>query len=145
MGKPTTPVQICFPGFEIEDVAPVLEETIAVIKAKRGIRSRWEGREMVPAGSIIDDLLRSFAAGSNIPLDLPFWTLMHLASAKLCSLGASLDLGNGSTVHPDIWTVVLAPSGAGKTYTSLHLPHYLHRSLTQAMQRQICSHKTTAV
>ena len=119
MGKPTTtPVQICFPGFEIEDVAPVLEETIAVIKAKRGIRSRWEGREMVPAGSIIDDLLRSFAAGSNIPLDLPFWTLMHLASAKLCSMNASLDLGNGSTVHPDIWTIVLAPSGAGKTYTS---------------------------
>ena len=118
MGKPTKPVQICLPGFEIENVAPVLEETIAIIKAKRGIRSRWEGREMVPAGSIIDDLLRSFAAGSNIPLDLPFWTLMHLASAKLCSLGASLDLGNGSLVHPDIWTIVLAPSGAGKTYTS---------------------------
>ena len=90
MAKPTVApvqVQICFPGFEIDDVAPVLEETIAVIKAKRGIRSRWEGREMVPAGSIIDDLLRSFAAGSNIPLDLPFWTLMH--EAKQVALSAT--------------------------------------------------------
>ncbi len=116
--------KINFPGFEsVEESSSsnVVIETVAVVRAKRSIRSRWEGREMVPAGTIIDDLLRSFAAGSNIPLDLPFWTLIHACSAKLCQMNVSLSLGNGSVVHPDIWTVVLASSGAGKTYTANHV------------------------
>lgn len=113
--------RINFPGFETiekEKEEKITEETVAVVRARRSIRSRWEGREMVPAGTIIDDLLRSFAVGTNIPLDLPFWTLIHACSAKLCQLNVSLALGNGSIVHPDIWTVVLASSGAGKTYTA---------------------------
>lgn len=108
--------QMCLPGFEVE--SPQCEEIVAIIKTKRSIRARWDGRDLVPAGSLIDDLLRSFAAGSSIPLDLPFWTLMHAVSARLCSMYVTLDLGSGNVVEPDLWTIVLAPSGAGKTFTS---------------------------
>ncbi|WP_138514692.1 DUF3987 domain-containing protein [Rhodoferax bucti] len=70
----------------------------------------------IPPGSILDDVDRMFYEGTDIPRELPFFTVIHYIAAMLLQQDVQIEV-EGRTTRPDIWTIALAPSGAGKTFT----------------------------
>lgn len=81
----------------------------------------WRGTLATPPGSIIENILSEFETKTNIPLELPFFAFFHFLSGRLLHDNINLELRMPNcdpiTVQPDIWTVILAPSSSGKTWT----------------------------
>lgn len=75
----------------------------------------WRGLLAVPPGSALDGVIQAFYHGTDIPLELPFFALLHFASGMLLERRTRI-VGNATNCYADLWTVVLAPSGAGKTF-----------------------------
>ena len=82
----------------------------------------------IPVGSILDVTDRYFWEYTDIPRELPFFYVLHYVMAKLMQQGVEIHKGKQS-ILPDLWTVVLAPSGAGKTLSQ--------KALAQAMGGEI--------
>lgn len=74
----------------------------------------WRGVLAVPPGSPIDTVLTAFHDHTDIPLELPFFTLMHFVSGWLLSNKVKIK-GSIGELYPELWTIVLAESGAGKS------------------------------
>lgn len=70
----------------------------------------------IPPASVLQKVIGTFDQTTDIPLELPFFVTLHYLSAYLLQKGITIDF-EGQTIRPDIWTVLLAPSGAGKTFT----------------------------
>lgn len=81
---------------------------------------QWRGLIALPPGTLIENIVSEFDAKSNIPLELPFFTFLHYVACYLLYHNVTLRV-NDIVVLPDIWTVILADSGAGKTFTSKQL------------------------
>jgi hypothetical protein len=80
--------------------------------------SHWRGIVALPPGSLAEVVVSEFQRKTNIPLELPFFTLLHWVAAYLLKHDVSLRLpGSEGVVKPDLWTVLLASSGAGKSWT----------------------------
>lgn len=75
----------------------------------------WRGTLAVPPGSPMEPLLTAFLDESDIPLELPFFALLHFISGMLLARRIKIQ-GSGIDAYPDLWTIVLAPSGSGKTF-----------------------------
>ena len=80
-------------------------------------KENWRGLVAMPPGSLVESVVREFRDKTDIPLELPFFTVLHWVSAYLLRNNIGLNVGEGQIVKPDIWTVLLASSGAGKTWT----------------------------
>lgn len=78
--------------------------------------STWDGLKVVPPGSFLEEILGLFQRHTDIPLELPLIATLTQVSGFLNASGASYRVGD-SFHPPKLWTVVLAPSGAGKTFT----------------------------
>jgi hypothetical protein len=76
----------------------------------------WRGDSAVPTGSPVADILDAFRAETDLPLELPLHSFYFFLSAYLLEKSTRLKF-NGQSVSPEVWTVVLAPSGAGKSYS----------------------------
>lgn len=74
----------------------------------------WRGLIAVPEGSMLESVLKSFYCETDIPLELPFFVLLHFISGYLLSKGVKIK-SSGGECYPEIWTIVLAESGSGKT------------------------------
>lgn len=75
----------------------------------------WEGLKIVPPGSFLEEAIELFRRHTDIPLELPLAAVLSHVSGFLNASGAGYQLGG--TVHPArLWTVVLAPSGTGKSF-----------------------------
>ncbi len=72
--------------------------------------------ECIPPGSVLELIDSAFYKRTDIPRELPFFTVLHYLSALLLQQGVEIDV-NGKRTLPDFWTIALAPSGAGKTFT----------------------------
>lgn len=72
--------------------------------------------ECIPPGSVLDLIDSAFYKQTDIPRELPFFTVLHYLSAMLLQQGVEIEFA-GQRVLPDFWTIALAPSGAGKTFT----------------------------
>ncbi len=70
---------------------------------------------VVPPESPLEKIIEVFDRETNIPLQIPLMSFFSLLSTHLVKHGTTLDV-QGATIRPDIWTIVLANSGAGKTY-----------------------------
>lgn len=79
-------------------------------------RHEWEGDKIVPAGSPLDDVLEAFKRHTDLPLDLSMHSLIFYLSSWLLDCGTIVRCA-GQTITPELWTIVLAPSGAGKTFS----------------------------
>ena len=77
----------------------------------------WRGQAIVPPGSLLDLAVDLFERTTDFPLELPAFAVLHSLAAYLLDHGASLRVA-GSRVRPDLWSVLLAPSGGGKTMTT---------------------------
>lgn len=96
-----------------EDAAAMVQAMISVGSQK----SQWRGMMAVPPGGLADMILSEFRTKTNIPLEIPFFTLLSIISGFMLKQGITLKTAGLGEITPDIWTVVLAASGAGKTFT----------------------------
>lgn len=102
----------------------------ALTRAKRTLKTQWRGMMAVPPGSILEDILAEFRTKTNIPLEVPFFTFMHYLSAHLVQRGVHLKIKD-MEVSMEFWTIVLATSGAGKTYTHKALKNNLAANISE--------------
>ena len=125
--KKLSVTQAALPGFEA-----LLTASTRSSEARDSIRSlmrlgtsdaEWRGKSAIPAGSFVDVAVSAFKVATDIPLELPASVAMSLISTRLIQKGAVVNFG-GSMVSPALWTVILAASGAGKTYTANTLMKY---------------------
>lgn len=76
----------------------------------------WRGYATIPSGSILETVVDVFRAKTDIPLEVPLFTVLAIISAILLKRRVRID-ALGSTVSPATMTVLLAPSGSGKSFT----------------------------
>lgn len=101
-----------------EDVAEAVRVAVSanLLDAKQD-RPGWRGMMAVPPGSGIERVLSAFRSETDIPLEVPFFSFIHFVSGWLMSKGVLLD-GPMGEMSPELWTIVLAGSGAGKTWAA---------------------------
>jgi hypothetical protein len=90
------------------------------LKAYRSLISNentWHGIMATPPNSVLDVTIKAFFNESSIPLELPFFSIIHHLSGFLLKKGITIKFAGG-IIKPDIWSIVLASSGGGKTFTS---------------------------
>ena len=95
-------------------------EARETVKALLGLKldnASWEGYAYVPAGSAVERIVKAFERETDIPLELPFHSFMFYFSGYLMSKGVRIEFG-GRERTPELWTIVLAPSGAGKSFSA---------------------------
>ena len=91
-------------------------DTIKAMLSIKGSRDQWRGAIAIPPATLIEAVMVEFRTKTNIPLEIPFFTVISAISGYLLKKGVTVKTSAGN-IKPDIWTVVLAASGAGKTYT----------------------------
>lgn len=79
-------------------------------------KHEWAGDKIVPPGSPLHDILEAFKRHTDLPLDLSMHSLFFYISTWLLDCNVNVYC-EGQTITPELWTIVLAPSGAGKTYS----------------------------
>jgi len=101
---------------EKEDVRSSVRAMLTAVQAKES----WRGLVATPPGSLLDKVISAFQTASDIPLEIPFFVPLHIISAELLRRGVQIDF-SGQRIRPDLWTIILAESGAGKTFTTSEL------------------------
>lgn len=107
------------PSAEAKFVKAAIDPTRAMVKSMLSVVAggQWPTLDAcIPPGSILDDVDRMFYEGTDIPRELPFFTVLHYIAAMLLQKDVVIEV-EGRKALPDIWTIALAPSGAGKTFT----------------------------
>lgn len=79
-------------------------------------KKKWEGDSVVPPGTPLFDLLEAFKRHTDLPLSLSMHSFFFYLSTWLLDCGTTVYC-EGQTLTPELWTIVLAPSGCGKTYS----------------------------
>jgi hypothetical protein len=101
------------------------QEYVATLtRVRKASKNEWRGMLAVPPGTLLETMLRQFKRNTNIPLEIPFFTFFHYVSSHLVTNNITVSF-EGMEVHADFWTIILASSGAGKTYT--------HKQIKQAL------------
>lgn len=77
----------------------------------------WQGYAYVPVGTPAERIVRAFEQHTDIPLELPFHAFLFYLSGHLMNKGVRIRFG-GRERTPEIWTIVLAPSGCGKSFSA---------------------------
>ena len=104
---------------------------MAMMAARDQQAGQWRGMLAVPPNSLIESVVGQFRAKSNIPLEIPFFTLLSIISGFLVRRNVVVETDALGPILPDIWTVVLASSGAGKTYTENKITKGLSTALSE--------------
>ena len=99
------------------------KETVRAMMSYKGSPA-WEGIKVVPPGSFLEDMIELFRRETDIPLELPLMAAISHVSGLLNAKGVQYEMG-GSLNAPRIWTVVLAPSGSGKSFASSTVARWL--------------------
>ncbi len=98
---------------------------IALIAKRRKKQSDWRGMVAVPPGSLLETIIREFEAKTNIALEIPLNTFLHYVSGALITKGSKI-IFQGNAIEADVWSIVLAPSGGGKTWTQKQIGNGLN-------------------
>lgn len=109
--------------FEILADNPERLETMRAYSAIANSKAEnWRGLTATPAGSLLEKVILAFRQSTDIPLEIPFFTTLHWLSSILIDRRITIDI-KGQKVNPDLWSIILADSGAGKTFTSSQIAH----------------------
>ncbi|MCP3968684.1 MAG: DUF3987 domain-containing protein [Lentisphaerae bacterium] len=111
-----------------EEARKYVSDVLSFRKEKTKIND-WRGVIAVPPGSILDSIIGQFYQNTNIPLEIPFFLIFHILSGYLLSNDVILEDQRGEIILPDFWTVILASSGAGKTWS--------FKSIRNALSKEI--------
>lgn len=77
-----------------------------------------------PPGSILEVTADIFRRTTDIPLELPVCMVMAYVAALLIARGAGICISK-KHVDPFLWMILLAPSGAGKTYVEQFISRHI--------------------
>jgi Protein of unknown function (DUF3987) len=80
-------------------------------------KSDWRGWQLVPPGSFLERVCTVFEQETDISLDI-IVTICFQAISLLCLRTGITIRFVGENIRPDIWVIVLAPSGSSKTYAA---------------------------
>jgi len=72
---------------------------------------------VTPPGSFIADIISQFDLKTDIPSNIQFFSIIEVISGFLLQKRVCLKLSDGQTFRPNLWTVILADSGIGKTFS----------------------------
>lgn len=105
-------------SFVFDNLTPEAQGYVAHVAAarRRAKKNNWRGWSAVPPGSLLETVIQAFRDNTNIGLEIPFTTFMHHVAGALISADVQIDY-DGHKLDADFWTVVLAGSGGGKTWT----------------------------
>lgn len=117
--------RVSAPGQLEINVNEILDSMVASEDASATIRlmlktdrdHQWRGMLAVPPAGLAALIISEFRQKTNIPLEIPFFTLLSVISGVMLNQGTVLETQTMGEIRPDIWTIVLASSGAGKTYS----------------------------
>jgi hypothetical protein len=98
---------------------------------RRPSTDQWRGFIAIPPDSLIEKVIEEFRHKTNIPLEIPFFTFLSILSGYLLCEGVSINILGFPRIYPDIWNIILALSGAGKTYTEDTISRALSRVMGQ--------------
>ena len=87
----------------------------ALLRVRKARGAAWRGEKVVPPGSFLEAVTEAFRQKTDIPLELPLVAVLTLLSGRLLQTGCRIEI-NGQFLKPSLWTIGLAPSGAGKTF-----------------------------
>jgi hypothetical protein len=103
--------------WEVLAKSPEYVQTLAGLQRLASSKiSDWRGISAVPAGSALDKALAVFKAKTDIPLEIPFITMLHCMSAQLLARNVVIKIHSDS-INPDLWGIILASSGSSKSWT----------------------------
>ena len=68
-----------------------------------------------PAGTILSKAVWAIKNSTDLPVEIAFFNVIHIISAFCLSRNITIDF-DGQTLLPDLHSIILAPSGSGKTY-----------------------------
>lgn len=89
---------------------------VSFVARRRKMAGEWRGMPCVPPGSLLESVISEFHEKTNIALEIPLCTFFHYVAGALITNGSKI-LFQGEAIEADFWSLVLAPSGAGKTWT----------------------------
>lgn len=92
-------------------------ETVRMMLKVNAQPNVWRGLVATPPGSLLSTVIAAFRTSTDIPLEIPFFATLHFLAAHMLAKGVTVDFA-GQVVKPDLWSVVLAGSGAGKTFAT---------------------------
>lgn len=99
-----------------DNLSEEAKDNVRGLIQSRPISQTWRGLLATPPGSVIYKAVQIFDQYTDFPLELPFFQTLHFLSGYLLSKDVKIHFG-GKTIRPDVWTVLLAESGSGKTET----------------------------
>ncbi len=73
--------------------------------------------DCIPTGTILDVVDKFFYEATDLPRELPFYNVIHYVSSLLLQQGVHIQKSKIQIIFPDVWTIVMAGSGGGKTMT----------------------------
>lgn len=100
----------------IVDKSSIKEELKALIQIKPS-KYDWRGIIAVPPSSILSNIMGVFKELTDVPLEIPFFSILSFISAYLVNKKVKIKSSTMGEINPDIWTVILAPSGSAKSTT----------------------------
>jgi len=103
--------------YKLLNESPEAVANLKSLLAASGIDANWRGLVAVPPGTLLETVIEAFKSRTNIPLEIPFFAVMHFLSQHLLQEEVTIDF-RGNIIKPDLWNVVLAPSGASKSFTT---------------------------
>lgn len=106
------------------------EYIATVTKVRKRMKNQWRGMASVPPGSLLATILAAFESSTEIPLEMPMFTFFHYLSTHLIDRGVKLKI-KSSDITMEFWTVILASSGAGKTFVNKTLRNGLGADISQ--------------
>ena len=92
-------------------------EYLRGLLASRADPQTWRGQTIIPPGSFLDKVVDLFRRTTDFPLELPAFMVLHAVAAHLLAHEVEIQVA-GTRFKPDLWSTLLAPSGAGKTKTA---------------------------
>jgi hypothetical protein len=115
--KPTKQADLFDQLSKSEEARETLKAMLAIRKLKS---NEWRGLMATPPNSLLESVVTAFYQKTDIPLEIPFFVTLHMLSAHMLAEGVVIKFA-GQELKPDLWSVILASSGSGKTYSSSFL------------------------
>ncbi|MHB1697551.1 MAG: DUF3987 domain-containing protein [bacterium] len=91
-----------------------IKDELKSLLSMRPNKYEWRGIMAVPPGSILSNTVAIFKKETDIPLEIPFFTVLSFISAYLTKKQVKI-ISHMGNIRPDIWTIILAPSGSSKS------------------------------
>jgi hypothetical protein len=91
------------------------QEFMKIFLSRSSELDTYQVLSAVKPASPLDAALQAFKEHTNVPLQIPLMGFLHLVGTWLLKNESVIEV-QGATINPDLWTIVLAPSGSGKTF-----------------------------